>query len=151
MSEHPAEPAYRDALAQAHQEISAVLLNVRRWDESEREHKAAAALWDGLARDHPNIATYRSKRADVHLSLARLYLRLGGKQHEAEAELRQALEVADRLTREAPDEIVYQESLAGILLIDGNHRENEGDLAGSEAAVERTARSSRNSLGIAPM
>ena len=114
-----------------------VLHDEERWGESEREYKAAAALWDELAREHPNIAPYRSKLADVHGSLAHLYRGQGGKQDEAEAEFRLALEVADRLTREAPDEIAYQESLARILNGYGNLRVNQGDRGGSEAAQQR--------------
>ncbi len=48
VSEHSAEPAYRDALAQTHQQIGVVLHDEERWGESEREYKAAAALWDEL-------------------------------------------------------------------------------------------------------
>jgi tetratricopeptide (TPR) repeat protein len=56
---------------------------------------------------------------------------------EVEVELRVARDIADRLTREVPDEVAYQESLARILHIYGNLRVNVGDLAGSEAALQR--------------
>jgi eukaryotic-like serine/threonine-protein kinase len=137
VSEHAAEPAYRDALAQAHQGIGVVLHDEERWGDSEREYKAAAAVWDELAREYPNIAPYRSKLANVHGSLAHLYRLKGGKLDEAEAEFRLAREVADRLNREAPDEIAYQESLAKILNGYGLLRRNQGDLGGSEAAQQR--------------
>ncbi len=103
------------------------------------------------AREHPNIAPYRSKLTDVHGSLAHLFRRQVDKQDEAEAEFRLALEVADELTREAPDEIAYQESLATILNGYGSIRSNHGDGAAAKRRCNGPWRSSRNSLGIAPM
>ena len=74
MSDHPAEPVYRDALAQAHQELGDVFRDEERWPEAERELKEAAALWGALAREQPEIAEYRSKLADAHGRLGYLYM-----------------------------------------------------------------------------
>jgi eukaryotic-like serine/threonine-protein kinase len=42
VSDHPAEPVHREVVAQAHLELSAVFGKQLRWDQSEREIKAAA-------------------------------------------------------------------------------------------------------------
>jgi serine/threonine-protein kinase len=114
VADHPAEPVYRDMLAQVHQELGAVLRDQLRWPEFEREHRAATALWDGLAREQPEIAEYRSKLGDAHGRLGDHY-RLQGRVDEAKAAFRQARDIADRLVGEHPEVSAYQESLATIL------------------------------------
>ena len=53
ISDHPAKLVHREALAQAHQELSAVFSSQFHWDQCERELKAAAALWEGLRESIP--------------------------------------------------------------------------------------------------
>jgi len=120
VSDHPAGPVHREALAQAHQELSAVFGNQFHWDQAEREIKAAAALWEALAREEPKVGRYRSKLADAHSSLGEMYRdseRYGSqpRPEEAEAEFRQALDAAEPLAREHPEVSDYQASLATIL------------------------------------
>jgi serine/threonine-protein kinase len=67
--EHPTEPAYHDALAQAHQELGNALRGQQHWEESEREYKAAATMWEALAREQPNVAPHRLQLAGVHAGL----------------------------------------------------------------------------------
>ena len=68
VSDHPDAPVHRDALAQAHQELSVVFFNQLHWDQSEREIKAAAALWEALVREQPEGGRHRWKLADAHSS-----------------------------------------------------------------------------------
>jgi eukaryotic-like serine/threonine-protein kinase len=120
VSDRPAEPVHREALAQAHLELSAVFGNQFHWDQSVRKIKAAATLWETLAREHPEVGRYRSKLADAHSSLGEMYRdseRYGSQPRleEAEAEFRHALDAAERLAREHPEVSAYQASLATIL------------------------------------
>jgi serine/threonine-protein kinase len=139
VSEYPAEPAYRDALAQAHRELGAVLRTEERWPESEREIEAAAALWDALARERPELAEYRSRLADAHGRLGDQY-RIQSRVEEAEAAFRQARDIGDRLAREHPEVGAYQESLATILQAFANLQRNSlHDLPGSLASRQRAA------------
>src|SRR5262249_47234520 len=114
VSEDPAERGNRDALAQAHRELGAVLRTEERWPESERELKEAAASWDVLTRERPGIAEYRSKMADAHGSRGDQY-QIQGRIEEAKGEFRHSLELADRLAWDHPEVSAYQESLANNL------------------------------------
>jgi tetratricopeptide (TPR) repeat protein len=137
VSEHPPDLGYRDALAQAHHDLGTVFRTRERWPESERELKAAAVLWDALARERPEIAEYRSKLADAHGRLGDQY-QIQGRTKEAEAVVRQARDLADRLAREHPEVDTYQESLATILVgfakLQGNRL---NDIPGAIASVQR--------------
>jgi serine/threonine protein kinase len=135
-SHHPADPAYRDALARAHHELGAVFFDEERWPESQREYQEAAALWDALAREQPEIAQYRSKLADVYGRLGRLFWRQS-RLEEAGAEFRQALDAAERLAQEDPEVTTYQESLAEILSRYANLQKYLDNLPASEAAFAR--------------
>jgi tetratricopeptide (TPR) repeat protein len=138
VSEHSADRGYREALAQAHQELGAVFRDEERWREAERELKAAAALWEALARERPAIVDYRPRLADVHKSLGFLYLD-EPRPEEALTEYRLALDVAEQLARENPEASAYQALLAVILRGYGRLRQTQVDLPGSEAALERAA------------
>jgi serine/threonine-protein kinase len=139
VSEHPAELAYRDILAQAHHELGAVYRTEERQNDSEREIKAAAELWEELAREQPKLAEPRSKLADAHGRLGDLY-QIQGRVEEAKGAFRQALDLADRLAREHPDVDAYQESLVRILHAFASLQVNKlHDLAGCQATRERAA------------
>jgi tetratricopeptide (TPR) repeat protein len=114
VTDHPAAPDYRAALAQAHYELCAVFRDELRWSECEREFNAAAALWDVLAREQPKLAEYRAKRADALSRLGALY-KDQSRLEESHAALRQALEIAEALAREHPEVSAYQWSLATVL------------------------------------
>jgi tetratricopeptide (TPR) repeat protein len=119
-ADRPAEPVHREALAQAHLELSAVFGDQLHRDEAEGEIKTAAALWETLARKEPEVGRYRSKLADAHSSLGYMYThseRYGGqpRNDEAETEIRQALDAVEPLAREHPEVSAYQASLATIL------------------------------------
>jgi serine/threonine-protein kinase len=140
VSEHPPDPGYRDAQAQAHHELGAVFRAEERWPESEREYKAAAALWDALAREQPNHAPYRSRLAEAHGRLGNQY-EIQRRVKEAEAAFRQARDLADRLAREHPEVDTYQESLATVLHAFAKLQMNRlddvpGSLASDQRAVE---------------
>jgi tetratricopeptide (TPR) repeat protein len=137
VSDHPAEPAYRDALAQAHRELGAILLDEQRWPESEREIKAAAALWEALAREQPKVTEYRSKLGDAHGRLGDQY-QYKGRVQEAEAAFRQALDITGPLARDYPDVSAYQESLATMLQSLARLRANKlHDMRGAVASAQR--------------
>ncbi len=134
--DHPAEPAYRDALARAHRELGDVFEQEERWREAEGEIREALTLWDALAREGPEIAEHQFQLAGCHFSLGRLYR---SQSHDAptKAEYRMALDAAERLARERPGVVAYQELLSSIL---GNYVEFQShlnDLAGSEASSIR--------------
>jgi tetratricopeptide (TPR) repeat protein len=135
VSEHPAEPAYRQALADAHDELAWILHYERRWGESEGEVRLAAALWDALARERPEVAGHRLGLAGAHQHLGYMYshhYRSG----DAGSELRLALDLAERLVQENPGVARYQDTLATVLL-HGCELLHRGDLAGYAAACER--------------
>ena len=143
VSDHPAEPVHREALAQAHLDLSAVFGDQLHWDQSERELKESAALWEALAREAPGVGRYRSKLADAHSSLGRMYTsgeRYGSqpRHEEAEAEFRRALDAAERLAREQPEVGDYQASLATILQRLGLLRIRSGR-SGAQVSLERAA------------
>jgi hypothetical protein len=136
VSDHPAELAYREALAQAHQELSAVFRNQLDWNQTERELKEVAALWEALARERPEVARYRSKLADAHGSVGDMYWRRG-RTEESSRELRWALDAAERLARENPEVSDYQQSLAIILQYFGNLQSVIKDGPGGLATRQR--------------
>jgi serine/threonine-protein kinase len=134
--DHPADAAYRDALAQAHQDMGEILRDEERGPAAERELKAAAALWEALVRDWPEIAQYLSKLANARVRLGWVY-RLGSRVDEARAEVHLALNAAERLARENPEVTAYQDSLADVLYEYARLQEDRNDLAGMEASSER--------------
>jgi serine/threonine-protein kinase len=138
VSDHPAEPVYRDALAQAHQELGAVFLAEERKPETEREYRAAVAIWSALAREEPNNAEFRLHLARAHADLGLLYnAQMPVPMEEVNAEYLQALEIADRLARENPDPTAYQETLVEILIRYSYLQLNQHNLAGSRISRER--------------
>jgi serine/threonine protein kinase len=137
VSERHAEPAYRDALAQAHRELGVVLRDQERWDESEGEIQAAASAWEVLARERPDLAEYRSNLADAHGRLGDQY-QFQARDQEAVAAFRRALDIADRLAREHPEVTAYQESLASILRAFARLKSNRlHDRPGATASFRR--------------
>ena len=141
MSDHPAEPVYRDALAEAHRELSAIFDNQQQKDRSEWELKAAARIWEALSREQPEVGRFRSKLADAHSSLGYLYSfgeRYGHQPRldEAEAELWQAQNAAERLAREHPEVSAYEALLATILQRRGL-LQSRGDRSSAEESFER--------------
>jgi serine/threonine-protein kinase len=136
VSEHAADLSYRDAQAEAHENLSVVFRDQERWPDAEREIKAAAALWGALARKNPEIARYRWKLAGTDRRLGEWYRRQR-RHEEAEPRLAQALNALERLTRDEPDVIVYQESLDELLYSYAGHRGSLNDPAGREAFLER--------------
>jgi tetratricopeptide (TPR) repeat protein len=138
VSEHSAEPTYREALARAHHELGAVFCDQERRPEAERELKEAAALWDALARDQPEFTEYRSKHADALARLGDQYM-IQGRAEEATAALSQALDIADRLAREQPEVSANQESLATILKTFSSLQANKlNDVPGCIASDQRS-------------
>jgi serine/threonine-protein kinase len=138
VSDHPAEPVYRDALAQVHQELGAVFLAEERMPETEREYREAVAIWSALAREEPNTAGFRLHLARAHADLGLLYFsQMPVPMEEVNAEYLQALETADRLARENPDPPAYQETLVEILLHYASLQGNQHNLAGSRISRER--------------
>ncbi len=127
---------------------AAVFRDEQRWTESEREIQAAAALWDGLAREQPAIAKYRSKLADAYGRLGDQY-RIQGRVKEADAAFRQALGLADRLARQHAEVTAYQESLATILhsfarLQANKLHDRPGGIVSHQRAVEITEKLARD-------
>src|SRR5262249_3799263 len=97
----PGQPAYREALALTHDTLGHDYCAEGRWREAEREYKESVTIWDALARDKPGItAEYRMRLAHLHKDLGEHYSITLKRVEEAEAELRQAMEIAERLVRE---------------------------------------------------
>ena len=59
------------------------------------------ALWAALARERPEVDSYRSDLADALGRLGRQY-QAQGRMSESEASFRAALDIAERLAREPP-------------------------------------------------
>ena len=131
--DHPSARAYRDALAEAHRELSDVFESEERWHDAEEEIQQSLALWDALAREAPEIADYRPKLAGCHFSLGRLH-RSQSRDDKTEVEYRLALDAAERMTKEEPGATAYQELLASILAGYVEFRAHLNDPAGSEAS-----------------
>ena len=150
VADHPAEPTYRDAQADAHRELGDVLRTEERGPESEREIKAAVALWDALARAQPGIAKTRSKLADAHGRLGDQF-QVEGRVEEAKTAFSQALQLGEELARDQPDVSAYQESLATILHAFARLKTNKlHDHPAHPRSWKGQWRYRRNSPGITP-
>jgi len=140
VSDHPTEAGYRDSLGQAHQDLGTLFREQEKWPEAEKELKEAAAIWDELTREKPEIAEYLSKLAVTRNRLGKIYLlttMFRPREEEAETEFSMALNAAERLARRSPDVAAYQDSLAEILYEYSNLQQTRRDFAGSEASEER--------------
>ncbi len=137
VADQPAEPTYREALAEAHRVLGDVLRTEERRPECEREIKEAAALWDALAQEQPEIAEYQLKLANANGSLGLQY-QIEGRVEEAKAAFGEALKLAEALAREHPEASDCRESLATILHAFARlQRYNLNDPAGSTASEQR--------------
>jgi serine/threonine-protein kinase len=134
--DHPSEPVYLDALAQAHRGLGDVLEREERWREAKGEIQESLALWEALALKTREIADYRAKLTGCHFSLGRLN-RGQSRDEKTEGEYRLARDAAERLVREEPGVIAYQELLSAILSEYVEFQLHLHDFAGSEASSVR--------------
>jgi tetratricopeptide (TPR) repeat protein len=138
VSDHPDVLEYRDAMAQAHQNLGVVFRFEERWFDCERQLKEAASIWDALTGEKPEVDEFLSKRANAHGELAWLYFRqMRNRIEEAEAEFRVALDAAEQVAQQTPAVSTYQVSLASILSEYSFLRHYRNDDRGSEAAGVR--------------
>src|SRR5262249_46663086 len=86
VDQHPDNGVYRADLAQAHADIGDYLTRTNRFEDAEKEYRAALALFEALPRD----AEHENKRASVHHNLGLLHL-AAGRPDRAEQSYRTAL------------------------------------------------------------
>jgi eukaryotic-like serine/threonine-protein kinase len=117
-------PGYHADLALSRNNYGNLLKTLGKRDEAEAEFRAAVALQEKLAADHPGVPQYRQELATSHHNLGVL-LAGAGRRSEAEAEYRTALAVREKLAADHPDvpqyrlELVPSYNTLALLLRDG--------------------------------
>jgi tetratricopeptide (TPR) repeat protein len=110
--ERPGNQQFEDKLAVSHNNLALLYERSKRTDRAEDEYKEALAIWDRLLRAHPEVSEYRRAVGLCHNDLGWLYLVYLGQPSKAEASLRQAREVREKLAREHPSFVGEQADLA---------------------------------------
>jgi tetratricopeptide (TPR) repeat protein len=81
-------------------------------EDAEKEYRASIAVFEDLARDHPENPDHRQALANAYNSLGELLRPSGTRRDEAEKAYASAMALQDRLTRESPANDAYQQELA---------------------------------------
>jgi serine/threonine protein kinase/tetratricopeptide (TPR) repeat protein len=110
-ADFPAVPEYRSELARSHYNLSALLNDLRKWPEAERECRQSQALLTQLTADFPTVPAYRRLLASSHNGLGVLLDDLG-RRPEAEAEYRRALALQEQLASDFPTLPDYRRDLS---------------------------------------
>jgi serine/threonine protein kinase/tetratricopeptide (TPR) repeat protein len=130
-AEFPAAPAYRQDLAQCHNNLGILLQQMGNPPAAEEQHRKALALRDKLAAEFPDVPAYNREWAHSHANLGMLLAGLG-KQPEAEEEFRKALGLFEKLAADFPDVPVYRKDLAANRTDLGNVLYGLGNLPEAE-------------------
>jgi len=110
-AEFPTEPAYRDELANAHNNQGNLLRDQSRLADAEKAYFLAHELFAALAAEDPKQPDCRDGLAASLNSLGMVQYALG-RPVEAEKDYRQSLDVLAGLTKDHPDVPAYQHALA---------------------------------------
>jgi tetratricopeptide (TPR) repeat protein/tRNA A-37 threonylcarbamoyl transferase component Bud32 len=132
-TDFPAVPAYRQRLAQSHNNLGVLLAEAGRLKEAAGEYRQAEDLYQQLAHDFPAVPEYRQDLAGNHANLGNL-LQNTGRLKEAAGEYRQARDLQRQLAHDFPAVPAYRRDLAithtnlGILLANtGRAQEAEAE------------------------
>ena len=136
VSDHPAEPSHRHALAQAEFGLATFFSYNDLWKECLAEAGKAVAIWAVLARERPDAVEYRQRQAECQGLVAEAYRRLG-RLDETDQENRAALGLAEELVKEHPDSSADQYLLGQLLYSSAYPRRIRGDEPGNEANLSR--------------
>jgi serine/threonine protein kinase len=125
--EHPDQPIYRELRARTHLNLGTAYVNakhssveqtVAHYREAETNYAAARDLLDGLDRQHPGTAPYRSLLAEVHHLLGSLYRR-GGRPDKALPAYEKSLAILGPLAGDHPDVPEYRFLLGSVRHAEG--------------------------------
>jgi tetratricopeptide (TPR) repeat protein len=109
------DPAVRLDVALAYRQIGAIQVELGRFDAAEENTAHAQQLLEGLAASHPGDLDYRVQLAGTYHERAVLWS-YRGRQDDALALLRKALNLRRELTRERPENPDWQNDLAKTYL-----------------------------------
>jgi tetratricopeptide (TPR) repeat protein len=113
--------------------VGRILQALGRRPPAERAYRAARALYETLAAEHPGVPAYRRELAGSHNNLGYLLNDLG-QRAEAEAALRAALVIREKLAAEHPAVPAYRADLATSHNNLGNLLKDLGQPAAAAAA-----------------
>ena len=167
--DHPAVAKYRFRLAASHINGGGGLMEAGKPSEAEAAYRRGLEILQKLADDNPAVTEFRRGLAHGHLSLADLMafprgpfpsmnmLKAWGKPTEAEAELRRAVEIWEKLADDNPAVTDFRLYLAGNhsqlgLLLDQMDRPTEAEAECRRAVpiYEKLARITVTTDGRAP-
>ena len=114
VADDPNNPEYRVLLANCHNALGIDLIGLRRWPESEANHRQALAIHQRLTEEFPQLLLYRASFAQTLHLLANVFDK-AGKFEEAEQTLRQVREIREKLAAEHPEVPDFRNSIAGTL------------------------------------
>jgi tetratricopeptide (TPR) repeat protein len=130
-------------------DLGRVLAEQGRFDDARREFEGALALYDGLARENPDVPLYRQRRAYTRHNLGLLFFTSAQAEseprrtellHDAEQHFRRAMEDRERLAREYPATPTYRHELAvSWSALAGVHGLTKRHVAASEAYAKALA------------
>jgi serine/threonine protein kinase/tetratricopeptide (TPR) repeat protein len=127
-ADFPAEPRYRQELAQIHNSLGGLLYDLGKRDQAEAAYRAALTILDQLLSDFPTVPQYRQALAANYNNLG-LLLKDLRKHDQAESAYRAALIIQEKLVTDFPTVPEYRLSLAksannvGLLLVDLGKRD----------------------------
>jgi hypothetical protein len=131
-------PEYQDELADAHNGRGLLRKNQ---SESQKDFRAAQAIWEKLAADFPTVPKYRHRLAKCHNNLSILLTEMG-KPSEADEHSRKALVIQDKLVAEFPEVPEYRQQQATSRIFLAASRINAGQVTEGIAEVAELAKSS---------
>jgi hypothetical protein len=140
VDEHSTVPQFRYVLAVGHENLGATLHVQNRRSAAEVEYRTALKELRWLTEHFPPVPEYQFHGGLCHVSLGELLLPDAARRAEAEAELKQASDILEKLVTAHPKVPHYRENLG---LVDYNYacleaiRLREG--AGKDAAQEQHA------------
>lgn len=129
-------PEYREDLARSLNRLGILMLDQRKWAESEAAYRQALTINAKLAVDFPAIPSYRREMAGNHNNLG-VVLEKQGKPAEAEAACRQSLAINEKLANDFPTMPEYSDELATSLNNMADLLDDQGKHVEAEAAHRR--------------
>jgi serine/threonine-protein kinase len=128
VEERAGDPGVRADLARALGRLASITAEIESRPKAIALHQQALAIWEELAREHPDRADDQKELAECHRALARLYDDTG-KRTEAEAALLRAVAAGEELVRRNPGVSRFQAVLGRSLLqlghVYGRNKQND--------------------------
>ena len=148
-ADYPAVAEYRLRLAGSHMNVGATLMEAGKPSEAEAAERRGLEIAEKLSADNPAVTDLRFKLAQGHYNLAMLMafprgpfptwnmLKAWGKPTEAEAELRRAVEILEKLAADNPAVTNFRHEQATNHLQLGELLAQTGRPTEAEAEVRR--------------